>query len=207
MTRRKTLKIDLLRTYITKVETEENYVCTIAEAATATAAAPVYFKHVTFKARGEQWVDGGLRANNPIREALDEASREHTLKDKPLACVVSIGTGAPSIEGVASSLPRFLRQCVKIMTNSEDVARSFERGLQGQDLLNHSRYFRFNVPQGMESLKLDDFSALEKMRGLTNHYLGGARAGNDVGCCAASLLHQPAATSNASPPGNQSTLA
>ena len=88
----------------------------------------------------------------------------------------------------------FLQQCVAMMTNAEDTAREFVRGRQGRELLDSGRYYRFNVPQGMEDLKLDDFKKLEKMNALTTHYLGNPTPGNAVTKCVDCLMHQREAT-------------
>ena len=76
VTRTEISKPDVLRNYTSLHPTAENYSCTIWEAASATAAAPLYFKSVQFNETGEKWCDGGLRRNNPINEALAELARE-----------------------------------------------------------------------------------------------------------------------------------
>ena len=52
-TRVQTSKLDLIRTYQTQAMTETDYRCTLAEAVSATAAAPVYFKPVKFEESGK----------------------------------------------------------------------------------------------------------------------------------------------------------
>ena len=86
-------KSDVLRTYTTRAPSEQNYNCHIWEAASATAAAPMYFKHVKFRYGGEECTDGGLQRNNPINEALDEVSRHPEFNTRELGCILSIGTG------------------------------------------------------------------------------------------------------------------
>src|SRR6266566_659300 len=157
VTRKGTSKPDVLRNYATNVPTEENYECQIWEATSATAAAPIYFRSVKFLKRGEKWVDGGLQRNNPIHVAMEEVSRlqKSSFKDREIGCVVSIGTGVPQVKGVSSNLLGFLAGAVRMMTDSEDIAERFAKSSEGGRLRSTNRYFRFNVPQGMQDLKLD----------------------------------------------------
>ena len=133
VTRQATSKSDLLRNYETFHPTEENHKCQIWEAASATAAAPMYFKNVTFENSGDKWCDGGMRRNNPTNEALTEVTREKDWKDRSLGCVVSLGSGAPQIKGVSSNLAGFLKGSVDIMTDSEDIADLFAASKDGRD--------------------------------------------------------------------------
>lgn len=188
VTRKATGKADVLRTWETTHPTEENYDCELWEAASATAAAPIYFKSVKFHKQGEKWCDGGLRRNNPIREIVAEAGREKSLKIKKIGCILSLGTGVPKISSVSGNLALFLRGSVDMMMNSEEVADDFLIEELGKELSNSNRYFRFNVPQGMQDLELDECDETEKMRGLTVAYLRKVGNGNEVERCAQSLL-------------------
>ena len=49
VTRKATSRADVLRTWETTHPTEENYDCELWEAASATAATPIYFKSVKFR--------------------------------------------------------------------------------------------------------------------------------------------------------------
>jgi patatin-like phospholipase/acyl hydrolase len=189
-TRKAISKPDNLRSFKTTAATEENYDCTIWEATSATTAAPFYFKSVKFTGNGEEWCDGGLKRNNPILEVMAELKREKSFKDRKVGCVLSLGTGAPKIGKVSSNIIGFLKGAVEMMTNSEDIADDFAASDEGKTLASTNRYFRFNVPQGMEDLKLDesDAKAMEKMNALTTNYLRQVGSGNEVERCAKSLL-------------------
>jgi patatin-like phospholipase/acyl hydrolase len=119
VTRTETSKPDVLRNYESRHPTAENYNCRIWEAASATAAAPMYFKPIQFDGTGEKWSDGGLRRNNPINEALSEISRERDWENKKIGCVLSLGTGVAKGEAVSSNLARFLKGAVAIMADSD----------------------------------------------------------------------------------------
>jgi len=46
----------------------------VVEAALCTSAAPLYFPPASIKGKEDQYLDGGIRANNPTQIALHEAS-------------------------------------------------------------------------------------------------------------------------------------
>ena len=188
VTRTKTSKPDALRSYLSMDPTAENYDCTVWEAASATAAAPMFFEGVKFQRRGEQWCDGGLRRNNPINEALSEVAREREWKDRKIGCVLSIGTGTTKISAVSSNLAGILKDAVAIMTDAEDITRVFAASELGKQMFRTHRYFRFNVPQGMQDLQLDDWKETERMNALTSDYLSQTANGDMIVQCSKSLL-------------------
>lgn len=188
VTRCEISKPDVLRSYESLDPTAENYKCTIWEAASATAAAPMYFRSVQLSETGEKWCDGGLRRNNPINEALSELSREGNWKDKNVGCVLSLGTGIAKSGHVSSNLAGVLKGAVTIMTDCDDIARVFTSSKLGIELSRTHRYFRFSVPQGMQDLRLDEWKETEKMRALTTDYLGHLGNGDLITRCAKSLL-------------------
>ncbi|KAI8964916.1 hypothetical protein F5Y11DRAFT_363187 [Daldinia sp. FL1419] len=186
VTSRFTSNVDALRNYRSVHPTITNYDCTIWEAASATAAAPVFFKHVKLRNGGE-FYDGGLRRNNPVEEALSEWHRERDLKTRDLGCLISIGTGLHKIKGISPGLSRLLKASIRMMTDSQDIAERFLRTDEGELLQNSNRYFRFNVPQGMEDLKIDEYKETAKMKALTENYLQGVINGKIVAQCAEAL--------------------
>lgn len=191
VTRKATSKPDNLRSYKTTAPSEENYDCMLYEAASATAAAPMYFKGVKFTTQGENWCDGGLRRNNPIMEVMNEVQREPGFRNRKVGCILSIGTGAPSISHISSGLASFLQGAVKMMTNSEDIANDFAATDEAKALAAGKRYFRFSIPQGMEELELDECKEkdLERMRALASNYLR-IHCSAEILQCARSL-HKP----------------
>jgi hypothetical protein len=186
-TRIATSKADVFRNYESHHPTSENYTCRIWEAASATAAAPMFFRGVKFQATNEAWCDGGLRRNNPINEALAEISREPEWQVRQIGCILSLGTGIARSTAISSNLASFLKGSIKIMTDAEDTAKVFAASAVGSDLARTHRYFRFNVPQGMEDLQLDEWKATERMRALTTEYLSHASIGDAIQICAKTL--------------------
>lgn len=75
------------------------------------------------------------------------------------------------------------------MTDSEDIAKVFAATDVGIELGRTNRYFRFNVPQGMQDLQLDEWKETEKMRALATEYLSHPVSGGQVTRCALSLLY------------------
>jgi Patatin-like phospholipase len=189
VTRTEISKPDVLRNYLSLHPTAENYHCRIWEAASATAAAPMYFEGVEIKGTGERWCDGGLRRNNPINEALSEISREKNWENKKIGCILSLGTGVAKSNAVSSNLVGLLKGAVAIMTDSDDAAKVFAASELGIELSRTNRYFRFSVPQGMQDLQLDEWKETEKMRAMTTDYLSHMGSGDQVQQCAKSLLY------------------
>jgi len=183
---------NFLRSYKTQHRTQENYDCAIWEAASATAAAPFFFKKVKLLTSGEEFWDGGLRRNNPVNEAVTEVAREgeKAWSGRTLGCLVSIGTGCVDSAKVSSSLSGLAKSVLKMLSDSEDTARAFRESQTGQLLASEDRYYRFNVPQGLQSLDMDECRATEKMKDFTTAYMDHPEIGNQVEKCAR-LLFDP----------------
>jgi len=76
------------------------YNCTILEAARATSASPYFFKGIKLGGPIQlQYIDGGLRCNNPIKYILEEAKTLFGL-NRPLSCIISLGNGTGTLIGL-----------------------------------------------------------------------------------------------------------
>ncbi|KAF5547046.1 calcium-independent phospholipase A2 [Fusarium phyllophilum] len=172
-------RTDVLRSYLSSHPTQENYKCSIWEAASATAAAPTFFDPVKL-AGGESFCDGGMHRNNPINEAVSELNREleRGWSGRSLGCLVSIGTGVVEAANISTSVTTLIRAVVKILTDSEDTAEEFVKSPFGRQLESSGRYFRFNVPQGLQTLKLDEWKETEKLNAATTEYLSKSGTGS-----------------------------
>jgi len=179
----------VLRNFESEAVDQVNLDCTIWEAGSATAAAPIFFEKVVLRSSGIGLVDGGPRRNNPINEMVREASSIRPWKDKETGCIISLGTGWTDPTEIPARLDKFLRQCVNMATDADDVADQFARTPHGKDLIDNSRYFRFSVQQGMSNLQMDDWKENELMDGLTSAYLGKPENSALVERCAKSLLY------------------
>ena len=157
------------RTYSVRTLASAN--CKIWEAARATTAAPTFFKRIAIGEEGqakEEFIDGGLKCNNPANQVLEEA-RDIFGYDKLVRCLVSIGTGHPGTIGLAKPdafqkvLPtKLIGVLRKIATECEDTAN----GLSARFKDLEKFYFRFNVAHGAEGISLEEWG---KMGELTEH--------------------------------------
>ncbi|KAI9733881.1 MAG: hypothetical protein M1834_002536 [Cirrosporium novae-zelandiae] len=162
------------RTY--RVRSSASYDCKIWEAARATSAAPTYFKRISIGSQDakEEFLDGGLGYNNPIKEVLQEAKKIFS-KDRKIACVVSIGTGlATAVKfdkpGLfQKALPvDLIRALKKKATHSDAVAEEMKRRFKAVPQIG---YHRLNVDCGLGSISLAEWNKLGEVATYTNSYL------------------------------------
>lgn len=150
--------------------------CAIWEAARATTAAPTFFKRISIAEPGqiaEDFLDAGIKCNNPTEEVMEEA-RLVFKDDRPVGCVLSIGTGHPGTVGLTKPdafqkvLPLELITVLKqIATSCEDTAnRLTRRFLERQDV-----YFRFSVAHGAGLISLEEWERIGEIKGHTEAYL------------------------------------
>ncbi|KAL9057610.1 MAG: hypothetical protein Q9162_002225 [Coniocarpon cinnabarinum] len=193
-----TSELVLLRSYGTgKGKESEAYQCTMVEACIATSAAATFFESVKLEMCSKNLVDGGLRANNPINQAIEEISRNCGLEHKSVGCVLSIGTGKSDKTGVPDRPIPLVQKMAQLSLDSDHCASVFERSPVGYDLSETSEsrhYFRFNVPLGSSNIKLDDAGSVSEMHELTDAYLGHIDSSDveaGVSQCAKHLTNPP----------------
>ncbi|KDR66773.1 hypothetical protein GALMADRAFT_80462, partial [Galerina marginata CBS 339.88] len=145
--------------------------CKIWEAARATSAAPTFFKRVEI-GRNQPFIDGGLGRNNPSRVVLEEA--EALFGARQIGCLVSIGTGKAKVTGIEK--PGLFQQIIP--TDVIDALKSIATDCENthQDMLRHfarlpNTYFRLNVEQGMQGIKLSESEKLSNVEAHTANYL------------------------------------
>jgi len=158
----------LFRTY----ESHETHPeCKIWEAARATSAAPTFFKGIEI-GRAQPFIDGGIGRNNPSWIVLDEANT--LFGARPIGCLVSIGTG--QVETVGIKRPGFFQHIIPmdvvdvlkaIATDCEDIHEHMLRLFAQLPMT----YFRLNVEQGMQGIKLSEWERLRKVEAHTVQYL------------------------------------
>ena len=164
----------LFRSYQARENASTN--CKIWEAARATTAAPTFFKRITIADDGgaqEDFLDGGLRFNNPSRLVLEEALKSFGGASK-LGCLVSIGTGHPGTIGLSQPdtfqkiLPTEMVGLLKrIATNCEETAYE----LAGRFWQLPDRYFRYSVSYGVGSISLEEWKKMNEVQVRTKAYL------------------------------------
>lgn len=163
----------LFRTYESPNET--SILCKVWEAARATSAAPTFFKRIEIgpRNRAEPFIDGGLGRNNPTAQVLEEA--EGVYPTEKIACIVSIGTGRANVIDMPN--PNFFQRTlvpigvinavVAIATDCEEAAQQMEKRFKYWPNV----YFRFNVEQGLQKVKLGDWDKMGEVAALTKHYM------------------------------------
>lgn len=145
----------------------------IWEAARATSAAPTFFDPIRIGTPARAFGDGATGTNNPINELWNEAidiCKGESL-DQNLACIISIGTGVPSLKKFGKSAKEVVASVARISTQTENTADSFNRS-HAELSIGQQRYFRFNAPRGLAEIGLDEASEAGTIEDMTDIYLG-----------------------------------
>jgi Patatin-like phospholipase len=160
----------------------------IWEAVRATSAATTFFDPLQIGA--ESFVDGATSANNPVNELWIEAYnkwREDSRwrLEENLACLVSIGTGEPSVEPFGKDPMQVGATLLKIATDTRGAAETFQRA---HDYLFRDHYaFRFNVIQGLEKIGLEDAKRQGEISAATKRYVAIQNTQESLELCAGRL--------------------
>lgn len=148
---------------------------TIWEAARATSAATSFFDLGTHRT---VFSDGATGANNPIYE-LWLLSKDAFYADDPtisadylqqdIGCIVSIGTGVPGPKAFGVYPTSIAKALLSMTTETEQTARRFAR--DRSTLSDGGRYFRFNVPSGLDKIAMEDSKSKSAIIAVTDRYL------------------------------------
>ena len=162
--------------------------CTIWQAARATSAAPLYFPPIRFGTPSTNYVDGGLRYNNPVRVLRDEALRVWGKSKRKIGCIISIGTGIKQLKDVGSRGAAILKSLAEIALDTQQTVQEFADEIEHQvDNKDESlMYVRLDVDQGLQSMGLEEWKDFDLLTGATNEYLRNHRG--DIDRCANALL-------------------
>ena len=116
----------------------------------------------------------GFGCNNPSLEAYNEVMFMNSERDDAVALLLSVGTGRSRISrygtGKRASIYAYFKAAKKLASDSEGTHENmsaFSRRGEGFP------YYRFNVPDGLSEIKLDDAkrSTLRRMREETEKYI------------------------------------
>jgi predicted acylesterase/phospholipase RssA len=157
------------------------------EAARATSAASTFFDPITIGPSKQLFVDGATGANNPIRHLWNEAQSiwgPERLENN-IRCIVSIGTGVPSIKKFGKDAIDIFNTLKGIATETENTARSFHQ--EHSHLDDSNQYFRFNVPDGLAEIGLEEVSESSTIVASTEYYLEGEVIHKYIKMCAKAL--------------------
>jgi predicted acylesterase/phospholipase RssA len=146
-------------------------VAKIWQAARATSAASTFFDPIKFGDEG--FVDGATGANNPISQLWTEAGDiwggGASLKDSDIRCLVSIGTGIPTLAPFRSGAVQLGKALVAIATDTQQEANLFQT--HHTKLYQDNKAFRFNVVRGLENVGLEDTSKWAEIKAATRDYI------------------------------------
>ncbi|KAL2213016.1 hypothetical protein CC79DRAFT_1391001 [Sarocladium strictum] len=199
----------ILRSYHSPRDNRRLGYVKIWEACRATSAAQGFFDPISIPPgrHSELFTDGGIRANNPVKElwgqaldlwATDTSSSPADQLRQKLKCLISIGTGRPDLTSYSTSVRDVVKILTKIATDTEAVAEAFMR--ENPELLRDNLYFRFNVERGLKGIGLDECNRLGEITSATGAYIESQAVFTSMQGCAAAiaLKHLPQAVSNPS---------
>lgn len=177
----------LFTSYLSRGSSAMYHKTRIWEAARATSAASSFFDPIKIGQFEEEFVDGAVGANNPVAQIWNEARYMWSGEalEGNIKCLVSIGTGVPSLDSYGSSLFEIAKTLKDIATETEKTAESFHRA--HSDLDDGNRYFRFNVSHGLESIELEDAAQKNKIMAATTRYVALESVMNQMKLCGNNL--------------------
>ncbi len=167
----------------------------IWEAARATSAASSFFDSIEIG--DEEFVDGATRTNNPINSIWTEAfdtwrDGDDWRLEENVKCLVSIGTGIPSLKPFGDDLVNIGKTLLAIATDTEALAEDFQR--HHTNLYKEHRYFRFNVLRGLENIGLEEAAKKKEIRAATRDYIQTETVFNQLEACALNLNERECAS-------------
>lgn len=118
------------------------------------------------------FVDGALRANNPVDDVEREASNIWCPEAdvKPLVKIfISIGTGNPDTKAFKTNAPKTHQTLIALATETENIEQIFIERWARQ--FSKDRYFRFNVQQGLQNVGLEEYKQQDLIESATEEYI------------------------------------
>ncbi|RPA79808.1 FabD/lysophospholipase-like protein [Ascobolus immersus RN42] len=155
-----------IRTYKTRDHDPLLRHCKIWEAARATSAASRLFEPIKIGPRGQEFVDGALRHNNPIQIVDLESDELFRGEDR---FIISIGTGSAPGSAVTGNLLELMQTLKKIVTDSEEKNQLFQA--KNIDAVRTGRMYRFNVFHGLADVGLHEHEFTNLIADHTDAYL------------------------------------
>jgi predicted acylesterase/phospholipase RssA len=160
---------------------------TIWEACRATSAASTFFDPIAVGRFGEEFVDGATGANNPVQEVWDQAQVAWGAEplEGNVKCLVSIGTGVPSLKPFKDDVLHIGATLVAMATETERTAERFQRRPPALD--STGRYYRFSVDRGLEDIGLEEAEKVKEMAAATRRYMATQAVHPRMQACAGSI--------------------
>lgn len=163
------------------------YLCSLAlnstkiwQASRATSAATSFFDPIAIGPFNEEFVDGALGANNPVNMLWGQAQAVwgNQLRGK-LKCLVSIGTGMPTLQPVRDDVLGIWATLKELATETERIAEQFRRDKSSLD--DEGRYYRFNVDYGLQDIGLEE-SKKKEIAVATGRYIASQAVFKQMAC-------------------------
>ena len=154
----------------------------IWQVARATSAAPTYFKPPIID--GLEYVDGGFGANNPCAEIYEEVRRMNNNSRRCVSIILSIGTGknneARRFKG--TGFQRYLNYANFARKWASDSEKTHAAMVKAKSEV-HFNYFRLNVEEGLDHMKLDEWRARGPVRTKIGERIGNFRSSSTKDRC------------------------
>lgn len=156
----------------------------IWEACRATSAASSFFESIAIGRYEEDFVDGATGASNPVWEVWNQAQLmwgPEPIEDR-IQCLVSIGTGRPSLTAFRDDVTHIHTTLAAIATETEQTAETFR---QHKTHLDHAgQYYRFNVTNGLEDIGLEESKKKKEIAAATRRYIKSQEVYRQMQACA-----------------------
>jgi len=163
----------------------------IWEAARATSLAPTFFDPITIGYLQDRFISGSIGANDPVYKLWHETQDIWPLgwlEDK-VKCLISIGTEVPLPESCNDDLAGYHNFVLGIVTQTEKIAEKFYRDKAG--LCNKGCYYRFEVPNELKIIGLEELEQKGAIIAATDRYIGSQDVSRQMRACASNLAKKP----------------
>ena len=163
---------------------------TIWEACRATSAASSFFDPIAIGRYKEEFVDGATGANNPVMELWNQAQLMWGVEplEGKVRCLVSVGTGIPSLKPFRDDVLHIGKTLVAIATETEQTAERFRQDKSQLD--SSGRYFRFNIDRGLEDIGLEESVKKKEIASATRRYITSQVVFKQMQACAGNLAER-----------------
>ncbi|KAG9088863.1 hypothetical protein FRC06_001810 [Ceratobasidium sp. 370] len=163
----------------------------IWEALRAATAHPEMFKSMEIEDRGIRgsFVDAAMGCSNPIEHVLAEA--KHLYPSRRVACILSIGGGHPRTIHIPEPNPFQRIFPTNLIVAMRDIATDNERMAQTMAARFQAVpdvYFRLNVDQGMQSVRIGSWDRLGEIKAHTRAYMLKAQINEMMGRAARAIV-------------------
>ena len=105
-----------------------------------------------------------------MESVLEEARSIRPNAIVHIQCIVSIRTGVPNLNDFGDNIKKVVYTLTAISTETEATQSRFSKIRRQLGL--GDRYFRFNVQQGLNTVRLNEYEKVDQIESATERYLG-----------------------------------